>query len=542
MILFVFAFLLSCLATLLMATYAFSRRDVAGAKAIGVLMLGLSWWTLAYALQLVSVRLPQLALVQVSDPLFWLKVMFVGVIVIPPAFLVFVLQYTGYRQRIGPGIIAALAAPPVIILATIATDHQHGLFMGGFSPGTSERFEGGPVFWVHTAYSYLLVLSSEVLLLIFAFAASPLYRRQAILLFIGALMPAVANLLTVTGALPEPYEFLDLSPFGFLVLALMMLYTIRREGFLNLMPVARSQVVELMKDAVMVTDNHQRLIDFNPAARRLFTDASQQLRIGMEFSDQQFQGIGEVSGGSREDSGGEGQITLGGGEKSHTVSVQHSHLKDRRDDVRGHIYVFRDISELKRVEASLRHQLEQNERLREALKEESIRDPLTGLFNRRWLESTLGRELARASRDATEMSLCLIDLDHFKRINDTYGHDMGDRILVDLAEDVRFLSRDMDIACRFGGEEFLLILPMASPENARKRIDQLLECFRRRNYAPEGPEQVTFSAGIAAFPIHGESRDTLFRGADAALYRAKRAGRNLVTVCENDLRQPPVGG
>ena len=534
MILFVFAFLLSCLATLLMAGYAFSRRDVTGAKAIGVLMLGLSWWTRAYALQLVSVRLPELALVEVSDPLFWFKLMFIGVVVIPPAFLVFVLQYTGYRERIGFRLPALLAVVPLVILGTIATDHYHGLFMGGFHPGTGEGFDGGPMFWVHTVYSYLLVLASEVLLLVFAFTASPLYRRQALLLFVGALMPAVANLLTVTRVLPEPYEVLDLSPFGFLVLALLMLYIIRREGFLNLMPVARSQVVELMKDAVMVTDNHQRLIDFNPAARRLFADAGQRLSIGMQFSDERILGIGETS----ETNSGEGQITLGRGDTSHTVSVQHSHLKDRRNEERGHIFVFRDISELKRIEASLRHQLEQNERLREALKEESIRDPLTRLFNRRWLESTLNRELARASRDGTELSLCLIDLDHFKGINDTFGHDVGDRILVDLADDMRFLSRDMDIACRFGGEEFLLIMPMASPENARNRMDQLLECFRRRNYAPEGPEVVTFSAGIAGFPIHGESRDALFRSADAALYQAKRAGRNRVLVCESDLRQP----
>jgi diguanylate cyclase (GGDEF)-like protein len=170
--------------------------------------------------------------------------------------------------------------------------------------------------------------------------------------------------------------------------------------------------------------------------------------------------------------------------------------------------------------------------LRETLRNQSIRDPLTGLFNRRFLEETLERELLRAARSQRPLGVIVLDLDHFKRFNDTYGHQAGDALLRELGGLLRDQLRGGDVPCRYGGEEFVLILPEASLDSTRRRAGQLREAVHRLQVADRGQSLglVTLSAGVAVFPTHGTSGDALIRAADAALYRAKAAGRDQVQV------------
>lgn len=526
MTMFIGALLVSCLATLLVAVYAFRRQEIPGVLAMGVMILGVSWWTLAYALQLTVEYFPTIIPPVSADPLFWFKSVFVGVVLIPPGYLVFVLQYTGYRPRISRRLILMLSVVPVLTLLGIATDPWHDLFLDGYRLNHGRLFIGGPLFWFHSAYSYLLILTADVLLLRFVLTASPMLRKQGLLLLSGALMPTVANVLTITHALPPPFKGLDVSPFGFLLLVGVMFYNIRREGFLTLMPIARSTIVDRIKDGVLVADDHQRLVDFNPAARELFSMPGAALRAGTPILDT----LPELVAIASTDDDSDQEVELARGAGRICLSVQRTALRDHRGTQRGHIYVLRDITGLKQVEDDLRHQLDQNESLRQALREEAIRDPLTGLFNRRWLEPTLDRELARAIRDGTPLSLCVLDLDHFKRINDHFGHAVGDTILVALGEEMATGSREMDVACRFGGEEFVLIMPMATAKQAQARVTQLLTRFSQRDFRPDGPGKVTFSAGIAMVPGYHPDRKALFQAADEALYDAKAAGRNQVLV------------
>ncbi|MDX1800832.1 MAG: histidine kinase N-terminal 7TM domain-containing protein [Marinobacter sp.] len=526
MTVFIGALFLSFLATLLVAVYAFRRREIPGAGAMGVMILGVSWWTLAYALQLMADHFPEALPTVSGDPLFWFKSVFVGVVLIPPGYLIFVLQYTGYRQRISPRFLLALAVFPVLTLLGIATDPWHDLFLDGYQLGQGRVFTGGPLFWFHSAYSYLLILIADILLLRFVLTASPMLRRQGLLLLLGAIMPSVANVLTITHVLPPPFQGLDLSPFGFLLLAGVMYYNIRREGFLTLMPIARSTIVDRIKDGVLVTDDQSRLVDFNPAARELFSAPGATLRAGTPIQ----RILPELATLPPFSVDADEELTLERGAERICLSVQRTGLRDHRGVERGRIYLMRDITGLKQTEDDLRHQLEQNERLRQALREEAIRDPLTGLFNRRWLELSLDRELARALRDETPLSLCVLDLDHFKQINDRYGHGAGDAILAALGQDMAQSSREMDVACRFGGEEFVLIMPVATAEQAQARVSQLLGRFSQRDFRPDGPQCVTFSAGIAMVPGCATDRQSLFRAADEALYDAKAAGRNRVQL------------
>ena len=166
------------------------------------------------------------------------------------------------------------------------------------------------------------------------------------------------------------------------------------------------------------------------------------------------------------------------------------------------------------------------------LRELSIRDPLTGLFNRRYLEESLALEMIRADRKQYPIGIIMVDIDHFKQINDTYGHAAGDAVLVEIALLLRTYVRSSDITCRYGGEEFILILPTASQKITQMRAEQMREGARHLivQYGDKTLEAVTLSLGVAGFPDHGSTNDAIFRAADTALYCAKSEGRDRVVV------------
>ena len=173
-----------------------------------------------------------------------------------------------------------------------------------------------------------------------------------------------------------------------------------------------------------------------------------------------------------------------------------------------------------------------NLRLRETLRFQALRDPLTGLFNRRYLLDAFERELNVAAARNQALSVVMFDIDHFKRFNDVFGHAAGDTILTRLGALLREWARSEDIAVRYGGEEFTIILPDTPVDLVFARVEsfrQMIESLAIEHYGqPLG--QVTISAGVATYPVHGVDRDTLIHVADQALYSSKRNGRNRVTV------------
>ncbi|HQR98641.1 MULTISPECIES: sensor domain-containing diguanylate cyclase [unclassified Polaromonas] len=190
-----------------------------------------------------------------------------------------------------------------------------------------------------------------------------------------------------------------------------------------------------------------------------------------------------------------------------------------------------DITERKHAELEL-------QRLQEQLRDQSVHDSLTGLYNRRYLEEMFARELILAERQGHPVSVIMGDLDHFKRVNDAHGHLAGDEVLRVFGALMKRHARGSDICCRYGGEEFLLVLPGTSTENAVERAEQLRLALAA---APVtfGAAQiaVTASFGVATFPRNGRTSDDLIAAADAALYSAKSAGRNRVSVSP-----APAGG
>ena len=173
-----------------------------------------------------------------------------------------------------------------------------------------------------------------------------------------------------------------------------------------------------------------------------------------------------------------------------------------------------------------------NLKLREELRAEAIHDPLTGLFNRRYLEETLPRELHRAQRAHSPLCVAMLDLDNFKRFNDTYGHDAGDSLLRELGRLLLGKLRKSDISCRYGGEEFVLVLPDSSAADAKQRMEQIRAQIKELQI-PHGEQQlraITVSAGVAQAEDPAPNPSQLLRAADTALYAAKNAGRDRVMV------------
>jgi diguanylate cyclase (GGDEF)-like protein len=171
-------------------------------------------------------------------------------------------------------------------------------------------------------------------------------------------------------------------------------------------------------------------------------------------------------------------------------------------------------------------------RRRQSLREQAIRDPLTNLFNRRHMEESLEREVRRAQRRQRPLGIILLDLDHFKRTNDTHGHEAGDALLRTVGHFLQTHIRGEDLACRYGGEEFLLILTDSSLEDTRRRAEDLREGIKALQVLhggrPLGP--VSASLGVAVFPEHGATAEAVVRAADTALYQAKADGRDRVSV------------
>src|SRR6202034_2466766 len=170
--------------------------------------------------------------------------------------------------------------------------------------------------------------------------------------------------------------------------------------------------------------------------------------------------------------------------------------------------------------------------LREKLRDQSIRDPLTGLFNRRFMEESLSRELVRAKRKGHPLSILFLDIDHFKRFNDTFGHDAGDFVLQSFADLLRNFFRGDDVACRCGGEEFAVILPESLAANAALRADALRNELKQLKliYKDTRLGPISTSVGVAAFPEHCATPEELLKVADQCLYRSKAEGRDRVTV------------
>ena len=209
------------------------------------------------------------------------------------------------------------------------------------------------------------------------------------------------------------------------------------------------------------------------------------------------------------------------------------HLRSRQSpQIQGEQNVISDFKDMAVILSEYLSLSIANIQLNERLARQSVRDPLTGLFNRRYMEESLQREIRRSERAQTQIGIIMADIDHFKQFNDKYGHAAGDKVLVQMGGFLKAGLRGSDVACRYGGEEFVLFLLESPAETTFQRADQMREEVKNLevHYSGELLASITLSMGISTYPDQGTNAEDLLRVADAALYRAKQEGRDRVII------------
>jgi len=439
---------------------------------------------------------------------------FIGVCVAPLALVLFAIEYVGYGRLITRRRLLALSVLPAITLLASWSNGWHGWIMSGIemdfsTPIPTLANTSGPLLWIYYAYCNLLVLATIAFLLQRLPEFPPLQRRQVHLVLIAFSLPLLAAALYMTHL--TPLRNMSLIPLAFNFAGLVLICGFLRERMFELAPVTAHEIYSSLEDPVFVLDDTNRILDFNGAALRLLQLPDAKL-IGQPLpsllpgtacllSDYHAEHPGEV---------------ILHNDLYYDVRVAPLQSSGKRLSAR--LLVWRDITERKHLEADL-YRL-------------ATTDPLTGLYNRRYFLERGQEEMRRARRYGHPLSLVMLDVDYFKRVNDSYGHEIGDHMLIKLAHILTNQCRTSDYIGRIGGEEFALLLTETSSATAYEVSSRLLESIRNARILLDDGKYVGFtvSAGVATLMTIDKGFDTLLRRADDALYHAKDEGRDCLML------------
>lgn len=521
-----------CIGGVLLARWVINQRDFPGRDTFILMHLASMWWIAMAGLEVASVA--------PDCKQFWAAMSWPGIVSVPTFWAVFLWQYvSSVRTPLPRRSMLSLVVGPVLIWLMVLSNPWHGLFYGpetgpvSSEPGAPIRYQHGPLFYAAAVYVYLFMSFSLGVVLRAALTSHGVHRRHYLAFVLVTAVPWSANIayvgfgVVVFGVDPTPFSFVfTLVAFTWLILGVRLF---------DLLPVARHLLLEALLDPVLVVDTQGRVIEANQAALKLSG-------LSADWQGRKLQGW-PVFGNDlqalllKQDAQQDQLLTLTTSEGYFEVRMRNIERLTRHGSVvLGQMLYLRDVTQRQLAKLKLAEALAlSEERLRtitslhEQLREQALCDPLTGLYNRRYLDELFGRELARARRENTPLSLALIDLDHFKQLNDEHGHLDGDDVLKSVAQHLLVNLRSSDTVFRIGGEEFLLILPGADSLEAARRLEVIcLGLAQKPIETRSGVRHVTLSAGLALWPDQGQVLDELMRAADAALYEAKRGGRNRV--------------
>jgi diguanylate cyclase (GGDEF)-like protein/PAS domain S-box-containing protein len=495
-----------------------------------MLMLAGAEWSLASAFEYAAVGL--------SSKILFSQIEYIGALTVPVLYLVFCFEYNRLDDWLTVRRIALLYVVPVVCFCLALTNSWHGLIWTNFTWSPAGHnilvYHHGIVYYIGVmGYSYICLFVGTALLVWSAFRFHAPYRRQTSTLIVGSIVPWALDAVYNAGLVPIPG--LEVTPIALCFTGVSFAIGIFFFGLLDLTPVARETLIEKMSEGVLVLDRQNRVVDINPAALRLIGRSSptaEKVRPGDVLDDwpallDSISGVLETSTEIEVDR-----------PYRRFLEVNVSPIRSRHGELTGRLIVLRDITsrktaeeEVQRINLELRERISEIETLQAELQEQAIRDALTGLYNRRYMDERLEAELVRAVRDGTNASIVMLDIDHFKSLNDTYGHKAGDEVLRAFAKLLSTQIRQYDIAFRYGGEEFLVVMPNTSGLVAMGRAEEWRETFARI-VIDYGADRIraTMSAGVATFPDQGRTLDEVLQAGDRALYEAKAYGRNRVHV------------
>jgi len=508
----------------------FNRRDIPGMGAMACTMLAASGWTLVAGLEAGAVA--------EATKILFSKLEYCGSGSVAVSFLLFAGKYTGRTSWISRWRVAGLWLLPIAAAALAATNEFHHAVWIAFEAGpagsNSLIYHHGIGFFAILVYLYAYVLVASYWLVSAAVRASAVQKRQSAAILLATVFPWLAGILYAGGVTLVPG--LNLVPISFVVSGAVLAVGIIPLRLFELVPVARNQLIEGMGDAIVVTDASRRIVDANPSARRLLSlpadvigaDAARILPFWER-----------IASGLRAGQESRLELLLSKEPPMH-IDLRVAPLSGGARKRQGFLIVLRDTTARHLAERSLQEanhrlqgQVQEIERLQTELREQAIRDSLTGLHNRRHLDDMMPRILDRARTDGVPVSVVMLDIDDFKRVNDGHGHAAGDALLSELGALLLATTRPGDIACRYGGEEFVLVLPRASLQHALRRAEDFRRRFSEIRVQELQPDQTpTLSIGVAVFPEHGQTQDDLLRAADRALYAVKEAGKNSISSAD----------
>ncbi len=510
------------------ALYSWRRRTVAGALPLFLLCIASSFYSLGYSMELMSCSLAEVN--------FWSKFQYIGLPFIPVLCLALAKTMTDKSGNDHIKLLLAVAIPGAITAFMRFTSEAHHLFYGNMQLVTNGyfkilQFEKGPWYYLHFVY-FILCASYAIGLYIKAFrTASAPHKKQLIILIIASVVPFISigiNLLNVF-----PYQ-MDSGPFFIFLDYLLFSYGIFRYNMLYLIPLSRDRVFEWMHDGVLVLDLTHRLIDFNQAASCIFPELHENksgaalqntLKDYPDFIKlfEQWQAVTNTPCSTDDNAlvpqEYEFELTKGISQEKLCYHVRYKEL-NIKGRVIGTIVMLTNITKAK----ALMQKLEKTAQL----------DGLTQINNRRHFIELTDIQIKRIERHSGNGVLVLFDLDHFKNVNDQFGHQAGDFVLKAVAQKTLHILREIDILGRYGGEEFILFLPDTELEQAEIVMERIRSAFDNEPFLwCEQPIQVTASFGMTA--LYGTSNavshkdfDTMVKAADEAMYKAKALGRNRI--------------
>jgi diguanylate cyclase (GGDEF)-like protein len=525
----------------LLSFYCAKRRGVAGAREFAAFIAACSIYAGSYAAELWGESLGAiLAIVRVA---------YIGIALIPTCWLFFVLPYTG--RRLPRSLMIISVTITAITLLLVNTLPWHHLFyidphLDLSGPFPTLAFSRGPWYWVQSLYTWAVVLYGLVLLLLAFLRASSVFKRQLGAALVCALLPFASNTAYLLGLVPN---HLDPTPATFPLFALPLALSLLRFRFLDLMPIARERVLESIEDGVIVVDNEGRVVDTNPAARAMLGIGREKAGFLLGQAARADYGLGRLlepapgaSGGvvgseaAEEEGAGPGREGLGAGWGGAGRAIEFSApAKEGERLYRARAFPIAGERGGRLGQAILVTDITEASRLLARLDELASRDSLTGLLNRRRFFELALREFELARRTGRQLSLCIADLDLFKEVNDSHGHDAGDRALRETAKRFASCLRSTDILCRYGGEEFAILFPECDAAEAASAAERIRSALVSAPMPCEdGEVHLSASFGVfGAVPAPGEDLDLFLRRADTALYAAKAGGRNLVSVARS---------
>lgn len=484
----------------------------------------------------------EVSALDLSTHVFWAQMSYFGAYPIVVFMLLFTLEYTG-RPRPSPLTVAGLLVLPAFTVLAALTNSSHHFIWTGFTqlPGTPSFviYSHGWLYWVSTAYGYILGIVVSILLVNHVASNRSIARGEAIGVLSAALVPWAAEILydVAPTALPGVDPSITLS-----ISAVILGVAIVRFRFLGVGPPTRARLIDRLDDAVVVLDSKRWIVDANITARALLGQSEPTERWEPVPIAEKLAAWPELARLLQDDPRHGDASTTVRSPDGRYYAFRDNPMHDESGASQGSVAVLHEVTEfvktdeaLKIANKRLQDQLGEIEILQDELREQAVRDTLTGLYNRRYLSETMGREFGRAEREHYPVSVVVLDVDHFKDINDTRGHAEGDQALRFIGAQLREHTRPGDMACRFGGDEFVLVLPNTPSEIAARRADKLRSGLSESSvYWAEDAGPTTISAGVAEFPRNGTTVEAVLGAADAAMYEAKTQGRNRCVLVRSD--------